>query len=248
VITGSHNMSNGAEQQNDDTLVVIRDRAAAESYYRMFREIFDHPQTLGAHRPKAEAPALGITKVMASADPTKPSVVEVTSFDDRATKLGGLSLWNRNERFALEPSASIPAHGRVWLVAGNQESLTIPSGVTVVRIPDGFVGPASPLAIETDDRAWLATFDPYTSAANLANGSSAWAPGSALIVNGVDDGALDALTTELLGVSTVTANVPVWSKRGKYSDWGDGYDVTRAGLALWKMHQAKLSTGPLVTQ
>jgi hypothetical protein len=248
VITGSHNMSSGAEQQNDDTLVVIRDRAAAESYYRMFREIFDHPQALGPGRPKADAPALGITKVMASPDSSSASVVEVTSFDARATSLAGLTLWNRNDRFSFDATAKIPAHGRAWLVAGNHDSLHVPPGVTVVRIPDGFVGPSSPLAIETDDHGWLATFDPFTSAANVPDGSSAWTPGSALVVAGFDEGTLDSLTTELLGTSTMDGTTPTWTKRGTFSDWADGYDVTRAGLALWKMHQAKLSTGPLFTQ
>ena len=47
VLTGSHNMSDTAEQVNDETLVVVHDRAVAEQYYRMFREVYDHPQTLG---------------------------------------------------------------------------------------------------------------------------------------------------------------------------------------------------------
>jgi phosphatidylserine/phosphatidylglycerophosphate/cardiolipin synthase-like enzyme len=245
VITGSHNMSDGAEQQNDESLVVIRDRAVAESYYRIFREIFDHPQTLGPRRPAADAPALGITRVLASVDPVQPSVVELTSFDARPTSLAGLSLWNRTGTVALDASAAIPAHGRLWLVSGPREALRVPADVTLVALPDGFVGPASALVVQTQDHGWLATFDPYTSAAT-AKGNSAWTPGKALTVGGVDAGLLDALTTELLGVNaTPGAPVPTWTQRGTFSDWIGGYDVTRAGLALWKMHQARITAESL---
>ena len=58
VITGSHNMSSSAEQQNDETLIVIRDRAIVESYYRMFSETYEHPQTEGEQRSTDGLPAL----------------------------------------------------------------------------------------------------------------------------------------------------------------------------------------------
>ena len=66
VITGSHNLSASAEDKNDEALVVIRDRAVAESYYRMFREVYDHPQTMGGRNTTAGLPSLAITEVLAS--------------------------------------------------------------------------------------------------------------------------------------------------------------------------------------
>jgi phosphatidylserine/phosphatidylglycerophosphate/cardiolipin synthase-like enzyme len=241
VITGSHNMSTSAEQQNDDSLVVVRDRAVAESYYRMFREIFDHPQTLGPRRPKGTAPAIAMTKVYANPDPAKASVIEVTNFERRALSLKQVRLWNRKERIALKSDAKIPAEGRAWLVAGDPSTIDVPPGVMVVKIKEGVVTPSSALVLETGDHEWLATFDPFTSATSLPQGASAWKPGVALALKGLDAAVIEATRLELIGDFTAPATAggaPTWTTRGSFSDWADGYDVTRAGLALWLSHRS----------
>lgn len=240
VIMGSHNMSDSAEQQNDETLLVIRDRGVAEAYYRMFRESFDHPQTLGPKRPAAEAPALVIDRVMASASGST-AMVQVTNLEQRPVLLDGLVLWNRQDFAPL--SGTIAPGGKAWLVFAGQKAIAKPDGVISVALPEGFVRPGRPLVLMGEGHSWLATFDPYLSKSSVVDGGAAWAPNTALGIGGVDAAMLDQLTIDLLGVNaTPNQPTPTWTTRGKFSDWGDGYNVTRSGLALWKAHQATVHT------
>lgn len=237
VITGSHNMSDSAEQQNDETLVVIRDRAVAEVYYRIFREAFDHPQTMGEHRDTSNLPTLAITEAKASTDPAEPQWIELLNVGDAPVNLSGLGLWNRDQRVSLG-SGSVAAGARAVVVLGNG-NVAVPGGVTVVKVATQgnkpFLAPLTSLVLSAADGRWITTYDPYTSDLNLPSGSEAPAAGTPWQWVGFDRGALDALKVELLGVN-VTPNdpVPTWQPRGFFSDWADEHDVTDSSLVLMK--------------
>ncbi|MFP6684224.1 MAG: phospholipase D-like domain-containing protein [Polyangiaceae bacterium] len=232
VITGSHNLSEAAEKKNDDALVVIRDRAVAESYYRIFRETFDHPQTLGARRKTSDLPALAITQVVPSLDPAVPSEVELSNFDSQAVSVKGLQLWNR------ERSISLP---RIELGPGERRRVRIDSsgaadGETadlVLNISGGpFITPHHGLVLRHGDGRWVATYDPYLAEQNLPDGvavpkglnAQSWQ---------YDEAQLAALRMQLLGHNTTpSAPIPTWEPAGFYSNWLDEHDVTNAGLIL----------------
>jgi phosphatidylserine/phosphatidylglycerophosphate/cardiolipin synthase-like enzyme len=233
VITGSHNMSDGAELHNDEGLVVIRDRAVAEAYYRFFRETFDHPQTLGPDRKDDDLPALAISEVKPSADPGALQFVELANLGDEPVDLAGLSLWNRRARVTLGAASVEPGARAVLAFAGKPK---VSAGVTVLPLEaEGdapFVSPSTALVLRAADGRWIASYDPYTSEQNLPVGVEAGEAGEAREL-GFDRAALDALTVELLGVNaTPEASAPTWSPRGFFSDWADEHTVTPSGLIL----------------
>ncbi|MBI2894872.1 MAG: hypothetical protein HYY06_15055 [Deltaproteobacteria bacterium] len=238
VITGSHNLSLSAEKQNDEALVVIRDRAVAEVYYRIFRETFDHPQTLGERRQMADLPALAITEVRGSAAPAATQFVEIANLGDAPASLEGLELWNRSTVRPLR--GELAAGARAVVVVGSAAELPIPAGPIVIEVEADalapFVGLGTALVLRrSGDRRWISTYDPYTAAANVPPGVAAPAPGAAVEWIGFDSAALAALTVELLGVDTTPdAERPTWSPRGFFSDWLDEHDVTPAGLVLMR--------------
>lgn len=241
VITGSHNMSSGAEQQNDETLVTIRDRAIVEQYYRIFRDAFDHPQSLGPRRPKATTPPLLITKVLGATSNLAPQVIEIRNADTQLVNLAGLSIWNRRQSLPLSGEL---APGQVLALTRNGDSL-VPAGARTLALPEGepFVGAATPLVVREADGTWVATFDPYTTELTLPNAADgrlgAWE------LSGLDHEEVAKLTTELLGVNTSPpGEKPTWQVRGRFSDWGDGYSVTPAGLLLWRTAQTHLRKTP----
>jgi len=239
VITGSHNMSIAAEQKNDETLVVIRDRAVAETYYRAFRDAFDHPQTIGDKRPKADAPGLVITKVFGSADPAGGEYIELLNIDSKPLSLAGLSLWNRRTTVKLTDKTNIAPGGRAVLITGDEKGYKIPEGAVVEKLPEAtdgrpFLGPSTPLVLMQDGFNWVSTFDPYTSEQNVPKGTTLEA-NVAYELEGVDSQSISDLTTQLLGVNTTPNDpVPTWSPKGFFSDWLDEHDVTPVGLALMK--------------
>lgn len=239
VITGSHNMSIAAEQKNDETLVVIRDRAVAETYYRAFRDAFDHPQTIGDKRPKASAPGLLITKVFGSADPAGGEYIEILNIDSKPVSLAGLSLWNRRTTVKLTDKTEIPPGARAVLITGDKKRYTIPDGAIVETLPettDGrpLLGPSTPLVLMQDGFNWVSTFDPYTSEQNAPKGTAIDA-NVAYELDGVDHQTISDLSVQLLGVNTTPNDpVPTWSPRGFFSDWLDEHDVTPVGLGLMK--------------
>jgi phosphatidylserine/phosphatidylglycerophosphate/cardiolipin synthase-like enzyme len=233
VVTGSHNMSANAEDQNDESLVVVHDRATAELYYRIFRETYDHPQTLGAHRATADLPTVAITEVRPSADPAGLAYVELANLGASAAELGGLVLWNRRESVAL-PSQSLAPGARALVVVGTGAVPGAAASTPLLRItPSGapFVSPASALVVRAADGRWVATYDPYTAEDRLPEGVAAPSAEQAREWRGA--AAALGLSVELLGKNvTPEAEVPTWSPRGLYSDWGDGFDVTPVGLLL----------------
>ena len=238
VLTGSHNMSDSAELQNDEALIVIRDRAVAEVYYRMFREAFDHPQTLGPKRDMKDLPALAITEVRGSADPGQAQFVEVQNLGESAANLQDLELWNRSSSVSLSGGTVAPG-GRAVIAIGDSNSLGLPSGVPVVSVPADattpFVGLRTALVLRAHDGRWVSTFDPYTSEQNLPEGVSAPTPGDAWQWLGFDRSALESAELELLGNNvTPDAAVPTWQPRGFFSDWADEHDVTDTGMVLMR--------------
>jgi phosphatidylserine/phosphatidylglycerophosphate/cardiolipin synthase-like enzyme len=236
VITGSHNISAGAELQNDEGMVVIHDRAVAEQYYRIFREVYDHPQALGQKRSYDGLPLLAITEVRPSADPAGQQFVELQNLADEAVSLEGLELWNREVGWVLE--GEVAPGGRAVVSVGTLES-NVPAGVELVEIPIDparpFVGPGTGLVLRASDGRWIATYDPYTAQQNLPAGLDAPSSGQARQWNGFGRSGLDDLLVELLGVNDAPgAEVPVWSPPGFFSDWLDGYDASPLGLVLMR--------------
>ena len=134
VITGSHNLSDVAEKQNDDALLVIRDRAVAERYYRIFREAYDHPQTLGKNRQMADLSALAITAVKPSTDPSEAPIVEIANWGEKTVSLAGIELWNRQRSVALS-SGTLAAGERLAVIIGSSDGNEGLSTASVV-IPD----------------------------------------------------------------------------------------------------------------
>ncbi|MBI2895464.1 MAG: hypothetical protein HYY06_18050 [Deltaproteobacteria bacterium] len=251
VITGSHNMSDSAEDQNDETLVVVRDRAVAEAYYRIFREAFDHPQSIGPRRNTTDLPALAVTEVRASGDPDGAQFVEITNLGAAAASLDGLELWNRATSVALEGDDLVlePA-GRAVFVVGDDRELGIPESALVITTPPDadrpFVGLGTALVLRTGDGRWVATYDPYTSEQNLPQGAGAPVPGGSVEWLGFDETALASLTLELEGRKDSTDEGDrftwaAWNPRGTFSEWLDEHDVTPSGLVLWKSASSPLT-------
>ncbi len=228
VVTGSHNMSDGAEEQNDESLVVIRDRAIAESYYRTFREMYVHPQALDVGTVSPEVPALAITKVEPSADPGRSQVVEIMNLDTTPVRLNDLRVWNRRE-----PPLAIRGAGS--LAPGDTRRIVIGTDTASFRSTErAFLAPGTSLVVATKENHWVATYDAYTSALTTPSASlpaqmrvASWA------VQGIDTATLDKTMLSLSGKNTsANQQVPQWNPRGTYSDWGDGVRVTRAGTLL----------------
>jgi phosphatidylserine/phosphatidylglycerophosphate/cardiolipin synthase-like enzyme len=236
VLTGSHNMSQSAEEKNDEALVVIRDRAVAESYYRIFREAYDHPQTMGVNRDTAGLPALAITEVLPSADGAHPQFVEIANVGTEPVALAGVELWNRVDAPLAIESGEILAPGEHAVVAfGDVRDLGIPEGTVVVEnvaLDRPFVRPVTSLVLRSaSDKRWIATFDPYTAEQNLPAGVTATLGASYQWP--ISSVALDALSLELLGKNvTPEAEVPTWEEKGFFSDWADEHDVNATSLLL----------------
>jgi phosphatidylserine/phosphatidylglycerophosphate/cardiolipin synthase-like enzyme len=236
VITGSHNISKNAELQNDEAMVVVHDRAVAEEYYRVFRELFDNPQTLGQHRSYDGLPVLAITEVRPSADPTGQQFVEIANLGDERVSLEGLELWNRSTSAVLGTAELDPGERAVIAVG---TAMTVPQGVPVLTIPGDskrpFIGPGTPLVLRAGDGRWIATYDPYTAVQNMPEGMAAPSASQARQWHGFGRGALDGLLTDLLGVNTAPeGQTPVWSPAGFFSDWESGYDAAPLGLVLMR--------------
>jgi phosphatidylserine/phosphatidylglycerophosphate/cardiolipin synthase-like enzyme len=240
VITGSHNMSDRAEEGNDETLVVIRDRAIAEQYFRIFSEAYSHPQTSGHQRSTEGLPGLAITEVLPTADPSQPQFVEIANFGLETASLSGLELWNRRGgTIALGSSASLAPGRRAVVAIGPSASLAIPSGTPVVNAPADpqrpFVDPRTALVLrDARDGRWVATYDPYTAQLNLPEGVRYPTAGKSMAWKGFDGNTVEELMVELLGVDTTPeADVPTWAPRGLYSDWVDDHHVTPTSLVLF---------------
>jgi len=220
VITGSHNLSNSAEKQNDETLLVIRDRAIAEQYYRLFRETFDHPQVLGERRDTAGLPALAISEVKPTADPWQASWVELWNLDQESVSLSDLELWNRRgETIGLDGDAIEPGERRV------------------VELPKGgrpFLDPTTALVLRhAGDGRWVATYDPYLAQQNVPVGAAVFTAGSSYSWTDLSADWLDTQYIELMGVDmTPNEVVPTWNPKGFFSDWLDEHDVTPNVLLL----------------
>lgn len=244
VITGSHNLSASAESKNDEALVVIRDRAVAEAYFRMFREAYNHPQTLGTHRDTTGLPGLAITEVKGAADPSQTQFVEIANFGDDAVPLTGLELWNRRgEAVAIDSEVVLDPGARAVVTLGDPAQLGIDPSVPVLSYEANPVHPTidlrTSLVLRTAaDRRWIATFDPRTAEQNLPEGASVAIAGASQSWEGFDAGTLDALMVELLGFNTTpTEEVPTWDPKGLYSDWADEHHVTPTSMIL--MHATR---------
>ncbi len=228
VVTGSHNMSDRAEQENDESLVVIRDRAIAESYYRIFREMYVHPQALDVRETNVDLPALTLSKVEPSIDPKGPQAIEITNLDDKAVRLSELTIWNRREApLAIRTSGT--------LAPGATQRIEVGKDTAKPKAADrAYLAPGTSLVLATKESQWVSTLDAYTSSASTP---SALGPVKGRVaswtVQGLDTSTLDRAVVALLGTNTsTTRDKPVWNPRGTYSDWGDGFRVTRAGTLL----------------
>jgi hypothetical protein len=240
VITGSHNMSDSAEGQNDETLVVLRDRAVAEAYYRIFREAFDHPQTMGAARQTSEMPGIAITEVRGSTDPNETQWVEIANFGTTEASLEGLELWNRHTAFSLDSTDTLAPGDRAVIVIGR--AADVDSGDALVletELDPGapFIGPATALALRDESGNWVATYDPYTSVMNLPAGASPATVGGAVEWLGLDGDRLADRMGELLGhkepaPAGTRFSWDQWQPRGRYSEWRDEHDVSPNTLIL----------------
>lgn len=239
VITGSHNMSTSAEDKNDEALLVVRDRAVAESYFRMFREAYDHPQTMGVNRDTTGLPELAITEVLGSANAAKPQYAELTNVGSASASLSGLELWNRRGVvLAVDSGDSLAPGARAIVCIGDPSQLGVASGTRVLKFPPkgsrATIEPTTALVLRSaSDGRWIATYDPYTAEQNLPEGVTAASPGASQHWTSISSDRLDALTVELLGVNTTpTATKPTWSPKGLYSDWADEHDVNTTSLVL----------------
>ncbi len=237
VITGSHNLSASAESSNDEGLLVIRDRAIAETYFRIFHEAYEHPQVEGTHRLTDGLPPLAITEVLASPDPEGPQLVEITNVSQESVSLAGLELWNRREQpLALGDATLAPGARAVVMVNRQRHVSDVPAESPIITV-DGegalrpLIEPTTALVLRAADGRWIATFDPYVAEQNLPEGVSPRL-GDAFHST-VSAAVIAALTDELLGVNlTPEADVPTWSPRGFYSDWADEHHVTPTSLVL----------------
>src|SRR5262249_11498142 len=149
--------------------------------------------------------------------------VELTNLGTAAANLQGLELWNRGTKVALT-SGTVAPNGRAVVVFGDPGSLSMPSGVQVIKLAADprapFVGPGTALVLRANDGRWISTFEPYTSQQNLPEGVAIPNPGDAWQWLDFDRGALQALEVELLGNNTTpSAPVPTWQPRGLFSDW-----------------------------
>lgn len=247
VITGSHNLSASAEDKNDESLLVIRDRAIAEAYFRIFYETYEHPQNEGVHRLTDGLPPLAITEVLGSVDPDAQQLVEITNVSDERVSLAGLELWNRRDAALALGDISLEPGARV--VVTNDRALGIPAGTTLIDLPATslirpVVEPTTALVLRNAaDGRWVATFNPYSAEQNLPAGVTP-AVGAAYHWNSVSVASIRQLTDELLGVNlTPDEEVPTWSPRGFYSDWADEHHVTPTSLVLMQSGREAWSTG-----
>lgn len=239
VITGSHNMSDSAEGQNDETLVVVRDRAVAEAYFRIFREAFDHPQTMGESRQTSEMPGIAITEVRGSADPNQTQWVEIANFGTEEASLEGLELWNRHTAFSLGSNDTLMPGDRAVIVIGNSADVDTGDALVLETERDAtpFIGPATALALRDENGNWVATYDPYTSVMNLPQGVQPATVGAAVEWLGFDGDRIADRTAELLGNKVPAPNGTrfswdQWQPRGRYSEWQDEHDVNPNSLIL----------------
>lgn len=249
VITGSHNLSASAEDKNDESLLVIRDRAIAEAYFRIFYETYEHPQTEGVHRLTDGLPPLAITEVLASVEPDAPQLVEITNVSDEPVSLAGLELWNRRDQAVALGDISVEPGARV-VATFNREGLKIPAGTTLVDLPATSIirptiEPTTALVLRNAaDGRWVATFNPYSSEQNLPEGVTP-VVGAAYHWNTVSAQSIAQLTDELLGVNTTPdEEVPTWSPRGFYSDWADEHHVTPTSLVLMRAGREVWTAAP----
>ena len=247
LITGSHNLSASAENSNDESLLVVRDRGAVESYYRMFREAFDHPQTMGEHRDTGGLPGLAITEVQPAADPSALQYVEIANVGDSPVALAGLELWNRRGlRIPIDTDVTLASSGRALVVIGGAQLPLAQSPVISVDLAVGdepAIGLATALVLRSAvDRRWVATYDPYTAEQNLPEGVGAPIVGEPWSWD-MDKASLDELTEELLGRDiTPEAKEPTWDPKGFYSDWADEHHVTDTSLILFEAPLATWTT------
>ncbi len=244
VITGSHNISSSAEFKNDETLVVIRDRAVVEAYYRIFRETYSHVQTAGVHRSTEGLPGLAITEVRASANPETTQYVEITNVSDEPVALAGLELWNRRGTvLALESEATLLRDEKALVLIGEPlagEAPSVPVLSFAADMARPTISPTTALVLrEAATGRWIATFEPVTAEQNLPPGRSPLAPESAITWVGHGGDAVSAATIEWLGVDvTPDAEQPTWQPRGFFSDWMDEHHVTPTSLTLQYTLQA----------
>jgi len=232
VITGSHNLSKSAEKQNDETLLVIRDRAIAERYYRLFREAFDHPQVLGEQRSTDGLPALAISEAMPTVTDLQTSWIELLNLDQEPVSLSELELWNRRgQTIALDDTVtlapgqrhvvSLPGEGRPWLD---------PATAVVLR--------------DTRDGRWIATYDPYLAEQNVPPGAVVTTPGSSYSWTDLSAQSLERELNELWGVNTAPeGSVPTWDPKGFFSDWPDEFHLTPTVLLLRGSPRGRWSAG-----
>ena len=240
VITGSHNLSDSAESQNDETLVVVRDRAVAEAYFRIFREAFDHPQTMGASRQTSEVAGIAITEVRGSADPAATQWVEIANFGAAPASLEGLELWNRRTAFDLDSTDTLEPGAKAVIVIGDSADVDLPEDTLVFEVghyETPFIGPATALALRDANGNWVATYDPYTAASNLPEGAQPASVGSAIEWLGFDGTAVANRSAELLGHKIEVEDGTrfswdQWQPRGRYSEWLDEHDVSPNTLIL----------------
>jgi len=239
VLTGSHNLSDSAEGQNDETLVVVRDRAVAEAYYRIFREAFDHPQTMGDSRQTTAMPGIAITEVRGTTDPNETQWVEIANFGTEEASLEGLELWNRRTSFSLGSTDTLAPGDRAVIVIGNAADVDTGDALVLEAERDAapFIGPATALALRDESGNWVATYDPYTSAMNLPSGVAPAAAGGAVEWLGFDGDRLADRTAELLGHKNPAPagtrfSWDQWQPRGRYSEWTDEHDVSANTMIL----------------